>query len=294
MHANETPTDVSLVRRLLAGQFPAWADLPIEPVTSSGTVNALYRLGDGMVVRLPRTDWAAGAVDKELRWLPDLARRLPVRVPVPLAKGLPGAGFPAEWGVYPWLDGDHPAAGTNSDALARGMAHFVRSLHQTTIASDEPSGRGAAPLARWDESVRAALATLHGVIDTDTAVGAWDDALHEREWSKPLVWTHGDLMPANLLVQEGSLTAILDWECMGVGDPACDLAVAWNLLSATGRQVFRDVVAVDDATWARGRGWALSTGLVALPYYAETNPELAENARYRIGEVLEDYRASAG
>jgi aminoglycoside phosphotransferase (APT) family kinase protein len=287
MHAHELHTDVPLMRRLLESQFPDWAALPIERVSSSGTVNALYRLGDDLVVRLPRTaEWGIGAADRELRWLPRLAPLLPVEIPVPLAKGAAAEGYPWEWGIYPWLEGEHPVAGEN--ALARDLARFVRVLHGIELPGGPPAGRGAAPLDRWDEATRAALVELRGVVDTDAAAATWDEALRTPGWPSSPVWTHGDLMPANLLLRDGRLTSVIDWGGFGLGDPAVDLMPAWNLLGAAGRDVFRGELRVDDATWARGRGWALCTGLVALPYYVETNPELAENARYRIGEVLAD------
>jgi aminoglycoside phosphotransferase (APT) family kinase protein len=285
MHAHELHTDAALVRGLLESQFPEWAALPVERLSTSGTVNALYRLGDDMVVRLPRTEWGIGAVDRELRWLPSLAPLLPVEIPVPLAKGAPAEGYPWEWGIYPWLDGEHPAAG--EDALARELARFVATLHRLDVAGGPPAARGAG-LAPWDESTRSALAALAGTIDTDAATAVWDATLRLPGWSAPPVWIHGDLMPANLLVRDGRLAGVIDWGGFGLGDPAVDLMPAWNLLRATGRDVFRGELRVDDATWARGRGWALCTGLVALPYYEETNPELAENARYRIGQVLAD------
>jgi aminoglycoside phosphotransferase (APT) family kinase protein len=290
MHADEVHTDVRLVRRLLSGQFPQWTDLPLERVPSAGTVNALYRLGDELVVRLPRTEWGIGAVDRDLRWLPELARLLPVAVPVPLAKGRPAEGYPWEWGVYPWLEGENPTVDgvADPDSLAKEMAGFVEALHRVDIAGGPPAARGAS-LARWDDPTRAALAALEGIIDTDTATAAWDAALRTPPWSGPPVWVHGDLMPGNLLVQGGTLNAVIDWGGLGMGDPACDLMVAWNLLPAGARDVFRAELGVDDATWARGRGWALWTGLVALPYYKETNPVLADNARYRIREVLGEH-----
>lgn len=290
MHEGETPTSIALVRRLLRAQFPEWAGLPIEHVPSSGTVNALYRLGDEMVARLPRTDWGVGAVDKELRWLPELS--LPVKTPIPLARGEPGEGYPFVWGVYPWLQGEHPEAGAAPPELARELAGLVRTLHVAGTPAPAPRGRGSIPLQEQDPAVRAALAQLDDMIDTATAAAAWDGALAAPVWRGARVWTHGDLMPANLLVRDGRLTGVLDWECMGLGDPACDLAVAWNLLPAASRDVFRAELDVEDATWVRGRGWALWTGLVALPYYRVTNPVLAENARYRIGEVLGDFAAS--
>ncbi len=287
MHPEEVRTDAALVRRLLEARFPAWAELPIERLETSGTVNALYRLGDRLAVRLPRTDWGRGAVERELRWLPELARRLPVDVPVPLAKGAPAEGYPYEWGVYPWLDGEHPAPPAG-EALARELAAFVRALHAIRLPGAPSSGRGTS-LARFAGTVRAALAELGDEIDAAAADAAWDESLRAPAWSGPPVFVHEDLMPANLLVRGGRLAAVIDWELAGLGDPACDLQPAWNLFDARSREVFRAELGPDDATWLRGRGWALWTGLAALPYYRETNPLLAENARYRIGEVLAEW-----
>ena len=292
MHADEVETSVCLVRRLLAAQFPEWTALPIERVVSTGTVNALYRLGDDLVVRLPRTGWAVGAVDRGLRWLPKIAPLLPVEIPVPLAKGAPAEGYPSEWGIYPWLEGENPVEGRIADprSLAKDLMRFIQALHAVDLPGGPPAGRGAT-LTRFDEPVRAALVELEGVIDTEAATAAWEVSLRTPEWPGPPVWIHGDVMPGNLLVQGGRLTGVIDWEASGTGDPATDLMVAWNLLPAGARKLFRGELGVDDATWARGRGWALWTGLVALPYYKETNPLFAENAHYRIGEVLADHAA---
>jgi aminoglycoside phosphotransferase (APT) family kinase protein len=288
MHADETPTDVSLVRRLLTAQFPEWAALPIAPVPSSGTVNALYRLGDDLVARLPRTGWGVG-VAAELEWLPKLAPLLPVEIPVPLAKGEPAEGYPWEWGVYPWLAGEHPVAGDGS--LADDLAGIVHALQRVELAGTPHEGRGGSEdLTQWDDAVRKALVELAGVIDTKAAEADWDACLEAAPWPGPPVWIHGDLMPANLLVRDGKLAAVIDWGGFGLGDPAVDLMVAWTLLPADARDAVRAHLAPDEDTWTRGRGWALASGLVALPYYVETNPELAENARYRIGEILAEAR----
>jgi aminoglycoside phosphotransferase (APT) family kinase protein len=292
MHAEEIHTDVALVRRLLAAQFPQWADLALRRVASAGTDNALYRLGDDLVVRLPRIHWALGAVDKELRWLPMLAPLLPVAIPVPLAKGMPAEGYPWEWGVYPWLKGENPIIDriAEPDALARDVVQFVRALQRIDGAGGPPSSRGV-PLVTRDEPTRAAIAELQGMIDTDAATAAWDAALRIPDWSGPDLWLHGDLLPGNLLLQGGRLTGVIDFGVMGVGDPACDLIVAWGVLPRESRQIFRAELGADDATWARGRGWALSVAVIALPYYKDTNPVLAATARQLIREVLAEYHA---
>jgi aminoglycoside phosphotransferase (APT) family kinase protein len=289
MHADEVDTDVSLVRRLLAAQFAPWATLPVEPVPSSGTDNALYRLGRDMVVRLPRIQGAVGGVAKDLRLLPMLAPLLPVAIPVPLAKGAPAEGYPWEWGVYSWLEGENPTLDDNADrdSLARDLAHFVAALHRIDPAGAPPSGRGV-PLALRDEETRAALAALEGMIDVDATTAAWEAALETPAWRGRPIWVHGDLLPGNLLVQGGRLTGVIDFSGIGVGDPACDLVVAWGVLPRRARDVFRSELGVDDATWARGRGWALSVALIALPYYNDTNPAFAAVARHLIHEVLAD------
>ena len=296
MHDGEVDTDVSLVRRLLAAQFPRWADLPIVPVRSAGTDHALYRLGDGMVVRLPRIHWATGQADKEHRWLPKLAPLLPLAIPVPLAVGMPAVGYPWRWSVYPWLEGENATIERIADPrqAATDLAHFIAALQRIDTAGGPPAGphnffRGM-PLAQRDAPTRAAIASLHGVLDTDAVTAAWEADLRAPVWHGPPLWVHGDLQSGNLLAVQGRLTAVIDFGCLGVGDPACDLQVAWNLLSAETREVFRAALPVDDSTWARGRGWSLSAGLIALPYYHRTNPVLAGISRYAIDQVLADHR----
>lgn len=296
MHVDEVDIDLSLVGRLLAAQFPQWADLPIEPFHSSGTDNAIYRLGDNMAVRLPRIHGATEQVDKEHQWLLRLAPHLPLAIPVPLAKGTPGEGYPWHWSVYQWLAGKNATIERITDLgqAARDLAHFIAALQRI-----EPTGgplpgvhnffRGE-PLSMRDSETRAAIATLQGTLDASALTEAWEAALQTPTWGGSPVWIHGDLQPLNLLVQQGRLSAVIDFGGLGVGDPACDLIVAWNLLSAETRNVFRAVLSVDDATWARGRGWALSIGLIALPYYQNTNPVIADISRRAIDEALADHK----
>lgn len=299
MHVDEQDTDPSLVHRLLGAQFPQWADLPIEPVQSAGTDNALYRLGDDKVVRLPRIPSAVGQVDKEFKWLPRLGPLLPLAIPVPLGKGMPGEGYPWRWSVYRWLEGQNAAVESmaNSSQVATDLAGFIAAL-QRIDPTDGPvpgphnSFRGV-PLRTRDSSTRAAIEALRSTLDADAAVTAWKAALQAPAWSGPPVWIHGDLQTGNLLARRGRLCAVIDFGCLGVGDPACDLAVAWNFLSVRARRTFRRELAVDDAMWARGRGWALSIGVIALPYYQNTHPPLAAISRYAIDQVLGDQWDSA-
>jgi len=298
MHVDEVDTDVSLVIRLLTTQFPQWADLPIEPVTSAGTDNALYRLGADMVVRLPRIHWANEQVEKERRWLPKLAPFLPLAIPVPIAKGEPGEGYPWHWSVYRWLEGENATIERIANPLqtAIDLAQFIAALQRIDATGGPPPGphnfyRGE-PLAMRDTRTRDAIATLQGAIDVDAVTAVWNAAVEAPAWRGSPVWLHGDLQSGNLLVVQGRLNAVIDFGGLGVGDPACDVMATWMFLSAATRDAFRAALEVDEATWARGRGWALSVGLIALPYYQTTNPALAGIARRAIHEAIADYCAN--
>ncbi len=299
MHDDEISTDVALVNRLITAQFPQWADLPIEPVPSAGTDNALYRLGDDMAVRLPRIHWAVGQVEKEQKWLPILAPHLPLAIPVPRGMGTPAEGYPWNWSVYQWLEGENATIDriVNPKQMANDLAQFILSLQSidTTggpVAGVHNFGRGV-PLAMRDEATRAAIAASHGLIDVSAVTTAWEAALQAPLWNRPPVWIHADLQSGNLLAVNGRLKAVIDFGGLGVGDPAAELIVAWNLLSGETRDTLHAALSVDDATWARGRGWALSVALIALPYYVNTNPVLAEIARYTLTEVLADSKHGA-
>ena len=289
MHTDEFETDILLVQRLLAKQFPSWANLPLVPVSSAGTDNALYRLGHDMVVRLPRIEWAVNYVDNEYRWLPKLASFLPISIPIPLGKGEPAEGYPWPWSVYRWLEGRNPMVGhiPNCDLLISDLAAFIGALHKVDLPGGPLSHRGV-PLEKQDIQTRKAIRELDGMIDIPTVTAIWEVALQAPQWSNPPVWVHGDLSPGNLLIERGRLSAVIDFGNLGIGDPACDLIIAWNLLPAHTRNSFRAALGVDEATWERGRGWALSNALIALPYYKDTNPVLANNARHVIHEVVEE------
>ena len=292
MHADELTTDEALVHRLLAAQFPHWARLPIERVASAGTDNALYRLGPDLVVRLPRIHWAAAQARKEQRWLPVLGPLLPFELPAPVASGAPGEGYPWHWSVYRWLAGENATLDRIADTpqLALDLAQFIAALQRVDAASGPAAGehnsfRGV-PLAERDARTRAALTQLHGVLDVAAATAEWETALSAPTWRAAPVWVHGDLQSGNLLAQGGRLCAVIDFGCLGVGDPAVDLIVAWNLLTPEARELLRTRLGVDDATWARGRGWALSVSLVALPYYQHSNAALARIARQALAALL--------
>jgi aminoglycoside phosphotransferase (APT) family kinase protein len=295
MHADELKIDADLVRRLLAAQFPEWGDLPLEPVLPWGTDNALYRLGDDMVVRLPRRERTAGTLEKERRWLLRLAPNLPLAVPVPRAEGKPAGEYPHAWSVYSWLRGRDATVEpiTDGGRLAADLARFVSALQRIDPTGGPPPGdhnffRGC-PLALRDESTRASIRSLGSAIDADRVTAAWEEALSAPEWDRDPVWIHGDLDARNFLVVDGKLSAVIDWGGLGVGDPACDVMVAWKVLSGDARERFRAELGIDEATWARSRGWALSQASIALAYYTlETNPVLVREAERWMAEVLTD------
>jgi aminoglycoside phosphotransferase (APT) family kinase protein len=293
MHSDEIDTDVELVGRLVTAQFPQWADLPIRAVRSTGTVNALYRLGDDMYVRLPRVRRWAADLKNEQRWLPDLASHLPLAIPEPLGEGSPGQGYPVHWGVYRWLPGETWAPDRISDQrrAATDLAQFVDALWRVDPTGGPPSWRGG-PLATRDAPTRTAIESLRGTIDTDAVTEAWECSLRAPAWEGSPVWTHGDLLPPNLLVDRGRLAAVIDFGGVGVGDPACDLIAGWSLFDADARDVYRNALQVDEATWARGRGWALSIALLIIPYYPDTNPDFVAMATRMVDEVLADLRAT--
>mgnify|MGYP000461645988 CR=1 FL=1 len=294
MHADEIHIDVSLVTRLIAEQFPQWKSFPLKSIESTGTSNAIYRLGDTMTVRLPRVASSVAQLKKEQLWLPRLAPHLPLAVPVPVAQGVPNDSYPCEWSIYSWIEGENAniASISNLNDAAKTLGRFIATLHQIDptqgpLAGEHNFFRGVS-LIELDNRVRSALRSLRGMIDIQAATTAWETALQVPPWKHRPSWVHGDLHVGNLLARDGQLTAVIDFGGLGVGDPACDMMAAWTYFTSKTRGTFRKEVQVDDATWARGRGWALYFGLVALPYYQTTNPVLAEIARTSIMEVLAD------
>jgi aminoglycoside phosphotransferase (APT) family kinase protein len=287
--------NADLARRLVATQFPQWAGLPIKPVRFGGWDNRTFHLGEEMSVRLPSAEGYAAQVEKEHRWLPRLAPHLPVPVPVPLAMGVPSDEYPWPWSVYRWLDGEIATIENIADLrqFAIALAQFLTALYRVDPTGGPPAGphsfyRGG-PLTVYDAETRQAIAALRGQIDTGAASEVWEAALGAT-WHGPPVWVHGDYAAGNLLVKEGRLSAVIDFGCSAVGDPACDMVIAWTLLSGESREAFRAGVPVDGATWARGRGWALWKALITLAEYLGTDPAKAAEARRVIDEVLADHR----
>ena len=289
MHTDEIETDADLVRRLLRKQFPEWADLAITAVASYGTDHDIYRLGDALVARLPRIGWATAQAATEATWLPRFAPQLPLAVPVQVARGRPAEGYPFEWSIYEWLPGtDANGAIGDLRQAAADLAAFVRALRAIDTRGAPPRPRGArgAPLRELDEHARTSIERLDAQFDRREVLRRWEESLDAPAWDGAETWVHGDLLPGNLLVVDGRLTAVIDWGGLNVGDPACDLQPAWNVFAGESRAVYRSDLGVDGAAWLRGRGWALYQAVMALPYYWETNPGMVRQASRALREVL--------
>jgi len=292
MHEGELDIGAELVGRLVAAQFPRLAGLPIRAVQPTGTVNAIYRLGDDLCTRLPRVRTYADDLEDEWRWLPWLAPRLPLRIPEPVAKGRPASGYPFPWAIYRWISGQPYADELIGDErqAARDLARFVAELRRIDPPAGAPRG-GRRPLRELDAVTRAAIESVRDVIDADAATAAWERALEAPAWEGTPVWLHGDLLRPNLLVGGGRLCAVIDFGSTGVGDPAADVVAAWSVFGRSGRAAFRRALGVADGTWNRARGYALHQAALIIPYYAETNPGFVALAKRTVEEVLADIDA---
>lgn len=292
-----------LVSELVATQFPAWADLVVRPVPLDGWDNTTFRLGNDMLVRLPSAERYVAQVEKEHRWLPRLAGHLPLPIPRPLARGVPGSGYPFPWSVYRWLSGEPASAGSVQDLVrfAADLAAFLAALYRIDPEGGPDPGphsffRGG-PVATYDAEARAAIAALAGVIDARAAGAVWDAAVLAPHAVIP-IWVHGDVAPSNLLVVDGHLSAVIDFGCSAVGDPACDLVVAWTFFTGESRRAFRAALALDDAAWARARGWALWKAAVTLAREHGAGQDAVSAAlrwgwRLSLHDLIEDVVADA-
>lgn len=289
MHDGEAEIDAGLVRRLLAAQFPDLAALPVREVRSTGTVNAIYRLGERFYARLPRLQRYVRGLEREWRWLPELAPGLTLRIPEPAGLGQPTEEYPFTWAIYRWIDG-HPYADQLIDderRAARDLARFVAELRQIPPAADAPAG-GRRPLAQLDAGTRTSITASAGAIDVSAALAAWESALQAPAWDGRPVWIHADLLRPNLLVVSGRLHAIIDFGSVGVGDPATDVIPAWAVFGPAGRAAFRAALGADDGTWRRARGIALHQAAALIPYYAVSNPAFAALGQRTVQEVIDD------
>ncbi len=289
LHEDEVHIDVELVRRLLSAQFDHWSQRTLSFVSSSGTVNVIYRLGDDLCVRLPRLPQYSADLEKELEWLPALAPELSLETPEPVARGEPSPDYPFTWAIYGWLQGItvDPQRAKEIPRIHEPLAQFVAELRQIDVSGAPRSRRDFSMKVR-DVSAGEAIESLGENVDADAVTSAWEAALEAPEWDGIPVWTHGDLLPPNLLVKADRLSAAIDFGNMGDGDPAVDVVAAWSVLDDEGRTLFRSILDVDDATWDRARGFALHQALLIIPYYRETHPDFVAMAIRTVEEILND------
>jgi aminoglycoside phosphotransferase (APT) family kinase protein len=279
------------VSRLVASQFPQWANLPVREVSLQGWDNRTFRLGDELSVRLPSAAGYVPQTEKEHRWLPRLAPCLPLPIPVPLAKGQPAQGYPSEWSIYRWLPGEPVATACIPDLtrFASDLASFLGALYRIDpddgpIAGPHSFYRGG-PLSTYDAETRRSIDALRDEIDVNLPTAIWEEAL-AATWQEPPVWVHGDVAVANLLVQDGRLSAVIDFGCSAVGDPACDTVIAWTFFSGSRREAFLNKLPVEPGAWTRVRGWALWIALILIAGYRTTDEGKANEARRILTEVL--------
>jgi aminoglycoside phosphotransferase (APT) family kinase protein len=244
-----------------------------------------------MVARLPSAAAYAGQVEKEQHWLPIFAPKLPVPVPLPLALGQPSDDYPWKWSIYRWLDGDTATA--DSKAFAADIAHFLNALQRIDAAGGPAPGphnfhRGGA-LSTYAGQTTDAIRILGSRINGQRAGELWQAAMRTT-WQRAPVWIHGDLSVGNLLSRNGRLTGAIDFGNIGVGDPACDLAIAWASLSADSRKAFRAALSYDRETWLRGKAWTLWKALIVAASMTKTNAIGWSNPLRIVGRVLDDER----
>ena len=288
LHPNEADISISLVSDLLNEQFPQWSNLPIHLITASGTDNALFKLGDDFVVRLPRMEGAMAQISQDRTWLPKLASKLPVVIPEQMALGEPSAEYPFSWSVYRWIGGETADIDSlpQPEQTAGALASFIKSLRAIDPTNGPMEGYRGRPVHLRDQWTRESINELANLIDTQKAIRIWEETIEAADWDGPPTWFHGDLMPGNLLFEDDKLKAIIDWGVMGVGDPAIDLIVAWFLLPPPSRAIFREEMGVSEDEWLRGRGWALSIAAGYIPYYRHTQLPGVGYCRRALIEIL--------
>lgn len=283
--------DVTLVERLVKSQFPQWAQLSIRPVKLSGWDNRTFHLGDTMSVRLPSAEMYSSAVQIEQHWLPRLAPKLPLPIPKPVALGQPGEGYPWQWSIYQWLPGEVAARDilADLDDLAADLACFLKALQHIDPTGGPIRRLRGGSLELWRSQAEDALAKLTAsqTINTEAATEIWQTAIAAPMEEEP-VWYHGDVAAGNLLIEDGRLSAVIDFGGVGVGDPACDMTIAWTLLDSRSRKVFREAMGVSDAIWNRGRGWALWKAMIVVSGLINTNAIEATSSQYALDQLIAD------
>lgn len=289
LHDDEVTVTTALVRRLLVHSFPQWGQLPLKRMSSTGTDNAIFRLGGELGLRLPRIGWAEHQIAKESEWLPRIAPQLPVEVPEPVAIGEPAAGYPYPWLVFRWLEGDDMQHLQSADfnQLARDVATFVIALESIDVTGVPLGGRHGGRMRADDQTVRQCIHVLRDEIDSERALSIWEAALEAGPWSNSPVWVHGDLLPGNVIVREGRVVGIIDWSSAGAGDPACELMLAWAL-PPEARALYRSLLGFDEASWARAKGLVVEQAVNFITYYATSVPAGVALAGHRLNALLTD------
>lgn len=264
MHYDTPEITTSLVESLISEQFPEWHQLEITPVKNGGWDNRTFHLGNDMSVRLPSAAGYAAQVLKEQTWLPVLSKKIGVAIPFPIAMGQPNDAYPWQWSVYQWIHGEsinNHQGNLDLEKIAVALARFLTELQAIDVTNGPKAGlhnyfRGGHPSVYGSEALKSIDVHLSGQ-EKGQALTIWENAV-TSEWSKPDVWVHGDVSSGNLLLnQQGELTAVIDFGCLGVGDPACDLIIAWTLFDHHAREIFKKGLMLDDATWHRAKGWTL-------------------------------------
>lgn len=289
--------DVPLVQRLIKSQFPRWADLPIKPVEFSGWDNRTFHLGPKMTVRIPSAEFYSQQAEKEQYWLPKLGPHLSFAIPTPLGLGLPSDDYPWHWSVYSWIEGQTVTSEriNSMQDFAKDLAKFLvefRSIDSTggPVAGEHSFYRGGS-LNYYDAQTKEAINKLANKLDVSLISSMWSEAL-ANPWEKPPVWVHGDIAIGNLLVNQGRLSAVIDFGRLAIGDPACDLVITWTFLDYESRNLFRKEVGLDDATWVRARAWALWKALIVCAQLTGTNPKDIETSWKVLDKLINDYKGS--
>jgi aminoglycoside phosphotransferase (APT) family kinase protein len=287
--------DVVLVSKLIASQFPEWANLPITAVAESGWDNRTFHLGNEMSVRLPSGEEYERQVEKEQKWLPKIAPHLPLPIPAPIAMGMPSEIYPWNWSIYKWLDGvsANQLELTEDDlvTIAAQLAQFLIAFHKFDADGAPAPGLHnwwrAAHTSVYDADTRMLMETLKDFVDVDKAKSLWESALNSK-WNKDPVWVHGDVASGNLLVKNNRLAAVIDFGCMGIGDPACDLTIAWTFFKGESRKIFKANMHLDEETWARARGWAMWKALFEISQLKDKSGAALVKQQQIIDAVIEE------
>lgn len=290
MHPDEFHINANLVRELLTEQFPNWSKLDLQEILPKGTDNAMFKLASDKLVRLPRTKQSATNIEKELLWLPKFSSLLPIAIPTLLGSGSANKKYPLPWVIYNWLEGKSTDKEGDIDLgqAAVNLGNFVVAMQKIDPTNGPKCNRGQ-PLNKCNKGVLESIESLKGEYDTNLLTKIWESTLETPAWSGDPVWIHGDLHSGNILVKNKKITAIVDFGLAGIGDPAADMMLAWTVLDAENREIFRSIAKPDDHTWARGRGWAFALGALGYPYYRKSNPEFAHIAKRSLDEVIADF-----